>query len=151
MKITEFKSGQWVQEYQYKSFSPNHINHSWMIDDEQLSFMLNQWLRFFLEGVIQTAESSIDTFKKIIAMKEDIEQNKITKLGKKIKTAQSFLLYLFGQPIVDSEDVANAMNINVSTGLRLINDFIELGILKEMTGFKRNRIFKFDEYIHLFE
>jgi Fic family protein len=112
---------------------------------------LIQWLRFFLEGVIQTAENSIDTFKKIIAMKEDIEQNRITKLGKKTKTAQYFLLHLFGQPIVDSEDVSRAMDVNVSTSLRLINDFIELGILHEMTGFKRNRVFKFEEYVGLFE
>jgi Fic family protein len=112
---------------------------------------LTQWLRFFLEGVIQTAESSIDTFKKIITMKEQIEQEKITKLGKKTKTAQQFLLYLFAQPIVDGEDVAGTLNMNISTALRFINDFIELGILQEMTGFKRNRIFKFDEYIHLFE
>jgi Fic family protein len=112
---------------------------------------LNQWLRFFLEGVIQTAESSIDTFKKIIAMKEDIEQNQITKLGKKTKTAQQFLLFLFRQPFVETEDVIKELSINKSTALRLINDFIELGIFKETTGFKRNRIFKFDEYIHLFE
>jgi Fic family protein len=112
---------------------------------------LTQWLRFFLEGVIQTAENSIDTFKRIITMKEDIEQNKITKLGKKTKMAQHFLLHLFGQPIVDSEDVSNVMNVTISTALRLINDFIELGILQEMTGFKRNRIFKFEEYVRLFE
>jgi Fic family protein len=112
---------------------------------------LNQWLRFFMEGVIQTAESSINTIKKIIAMRAEIERDKITKLGKKTRMAQQFLIYLFGQPIVDSEDVSNAMNINVSTGLRLINDFMELDILEEMTGFKRNRIFMFKEYIRLFE
>jgi len=112
---------------------------------------LTQWLRFFLEGVIQTAENSIDTFRKIITLREKIEHSKITQLGKKIKTAQQFLVYLFKNPIVDSEDVSKEMNINVSTGLRLINDFIELEILKEMTGFKRNRIFMFKEYIHLFE
>ena len=52
---------------------------------------------------------------------------------------------------MDSEDIITAMNINLSTGLRLINDFIELGILKEMTGFKRNRIFIFWDYVRLFE
>jgi Fic family protein len=110
-----------------------------------------QWVRFFLEGVIQTAESSINTFKQIIAMKERIEQTEITKLGKKAQVAQQFLLYLYGQPIVDSEDVTKELGINKSTALRLINDFINTGILKEMTGFKRNRIFIFDEYIRLFE
>jgi Fic family protein len=112
---------------------------------------MTQWLRFFLEGVVQTAKSSIDTFKKIIEIREDIERNKISKLGKKNKTAQQLLLYLFGQPIVDTEDVIHELKINKSTALRLINDFMELGILKEMTGFKRNRIFMFHEYVHLFE
>jgi Fic family protein len=112
---------------------------------------LSQWLRFFLEGVIQTAENSIDTFKKIIAMREEIERNKITKLGRKTKMAQQFLLYLFGKPIVDTEDVVKGFTINKTTALRLINDFIELEILREMTGFKRNRIFMFEKYIRLFE
>ena len=112
---------------------------------------LTQWLRFFLEGVIQTAENSIETFQKIITMKEEIERDKIIKLGKKTKTAQQFLLYLFGQPIVDTDDVVKKFNINKTTALRLINDFIELKILKEITGFKRNRIFMFEKYIHLFE
>ena len=68
---------------------------------------MTQWLRFFLEGVIQTAENSIDTFRKIITIRDEIEHNKITKLGKKTKTAQQFLRSLFGQPIVDTEDVIN--------------------------------------------
>jgi len=112
---------------------------------------LQQWLRFFLEGVIKTAENSIETFKCIIAMKAEIERDKITKLGKKAKMAQQFLLYLFGQPIVDTDDVVKEFNINKTTALRLINDFIELGILKETTGYKRNRIFMFENYIRLFE
>ena len=112
---------------------------------------LQQWLRFFLEGVIQTAENSIETFQSIIAMKAQIERDKITKLGKKTKMAQQFLLYLFGQPIVDTDDVVKEFNINKTTALRLINDFIELKILKEKTGFKRNRIFMFENYIRLFE
>ena len=112
---------------------------------------MTQWLRFFLEGVIQTSENSIDTFRKIITLRDDVERNRITKLGKKTKMAQQFLLSLFGHPIVETEDVINKFGINKSTALRLINDFIELKILKEMTGFKRNRIFMFEEYIHLFE
>jgi Fic family protein len=112
---------------------------------------LTQWLRFFMEGVIQTAESSVDTFKKIIVMKDELERDKITKLGKKTKLAQQFLLYLFEQPVVETEDVTKKFHINKSTALRLIDDFVELGILKETTGFKRNRIFMFKEYIGLFE
>ena len=112
---------------------------------------LRQWLLFFFEGVRQTAENSIDTFKNIITLRSQIEQQKIVTLGKKTKTAQQLLNQLYGRPIIDSTDVANILEVNPSTALRMIDDFIKLGILDEMTGFKRNRIFIFSEYVNLFK
>lgn len=111
---------------------------------------LRQWLRFFLEGVRQTSENSINTFKQIIALRHRLEQQEITKLGQRTKTAQKFLNLLYGQPIVDSSDVAQMLNVNASTANRLLDDFMKLNILKEITGFKRNRIFIFEEYFNLF-
>ncbi len=111
---------------------------------------LTQWLKFFLEGVKQTSESSILTFKKIIKLRNQLERNTITSLGKKTKSAQELLHYLYTQPVVDSTDVAKALDVNISTAIRMIEDFIRLKILVEITGYKRNRIFVFDEYIDLF-
>lgn len=112
---------------------------------------LNQWLKFFLEGVKQTADSSINTFKEIIKLREQIEQHAILTIGKKTKLAQQFIRFLYSKPIVDSNEVAVELSINISTALRLIEDFIRLDILKEVTGYKRNRIFIFQKYISLFE
>ncbi len=112
---------------------------------------IQQWLRFFLEGVRQTSENSIETFKKIISLKIRLDETEIIKLGKKIKIAQQLLQYLYGQPIVDSGDVADILQVNSSTALRLIDDFINLGILQEQTGYRRNRIFVFAEYLNLFK
>jgi Fic family protein len=112
---------------------------------------IQQWLRFFLEGVRQTSENSIETFKKIISLKTRLEETEILKLGKKIKIAQQLLQYLYGQPIVDSGDVADILQVSSSTALRLIDDFINLGILQEQTGYRRNRIFVFTEYLNLFK
>lgn len=110
---------------------------------------LTQWLKFFLEGVRSTSENSIQTFKSIIQLREENE-HKIISLGKKQALAKSFLQYLYGKPITDAADVAEALSINVSTAIRLINDFIKLNILIEVTGFKRNRIFAFEAYLNLF-
>lgn len=110
---------------------------------------LTHWLKFFLEGVRTTSENSIQTFKSIIALRSDVE-HKIISLGKKQALAKALLQYLYSKPITDSNDIAQALRISVSTTLRLIDDFIKLEILIEVTGFKRNRIFAFDDYIKLF-
>lgn len=110
---------------------------------------LTQWLKYFLEGVRSTSENSIQTFKSIIKLRSEAE-HKIMSLGKKQVLAKSFLQFLYSKPIADAGDVAEALEINVSTAFRLIDDFIKLNILTEVTGFKRNRIFAFDDYIKLF-
>lgn len=110
---------------------------------------LTQWLKFFLEGIRSTAEKSINTFKSIITLRNDVE-HKIISLGKKQATAKEFLKLLYSKPVVDSMDVASGLSISNTTAIRLIDDFIKLSILKEITGFKRNRIFTFEDYIKMF-
>lgn len=110
---------------------------------------LIQWLKFFLEGIRVTAESSIQTFKEIIALRASVE-NKIIQLGKKQMLAKNVLQYLYSQPITDMQSIAIAANVSVTSISRLLNDFIRLGILVELTGFKRNRIFAFEQYLKLF-
>jgi len=112
---------------------------------------LTQWLKFFLEGVRQTAENSIETFKAIIALRQKIEYQDILTLGKKTTLAQKFLHYLYSKPITDSRETSDQLSVNPSTALRLIEDFTRLGILKELTGYKRNRIFVFEKYLQLFD
>ncbi len=110
---------------------------------------LRTWLKFFLNGIRITSENSIQTFKNILLLRADVEA-KLILLGRKQKLAISFLHYLFANPITDSADVAKFFKINISTALRLIEDFLKAKILIEMTGFKRNRLFSFEAYIALF-
>ncbi len=112
---------------------------------------LNQWLKYFFEGIRDTASNSIETFRSIIKLREEVERNSIPTLGRKTNLAQTFLHHLYGRPIVDSQEVSEKLSITTSTALRLIEDFIRLGILVEVTGYKRNRIFIFEKYLNLFE
>ena len=110
---------------------------------------LVQWLKFFLEGIRVTAESSIQTFKDIIALRASLE-NKIITLGKKQMLARNMLQYLYSQPITDMQSIASALNTSIPTTSRILNDFVRLEILIELTGFKRNRVFAFERYLKLF-
>ncbi|MFC4872074.1 Fic family protein [Negadavirga shengliensis] len=111
---------------------------------------LGEWIAFFLQGVIETTESGIRTFQEIIRLREKYEFQELMKLGKKQGDARRLITELYRQPIVDIGQVEQMLGVHNSTANRMIRDFQGLGILEELTGFKRNRIFAFREYINLF-
>jgi Fic family protein len=80
----------------------------------------------------------------------DLETNRLPRLGSKIDKAQQLLLHLYQIPIIDSKQVVKLLNISPSTANRLISEMSELGILHEMTGYKRNRKYIFTEYFRIF-
>ncbi len=111
---------------------------------------LKQWLSFFLVGILETAQSSIETFNAIIKLRQDVEEKKIITLGKRVPLAKKLITYLYSKPIVDANEIAKVLEVNISTAHRLIQDLEKLKILKEQTGYKRNRVFIFENYLKLF-
>lgn len=111
---------------------------------------LEQWIKFFLTGVVETAKGSKETFKQIIKLRREYE-TKILGLGKKAKLANEVLLFLFSQPAVNSKIIMNKFKITFNTANSLLNDLESLGILQEVTGFSRNRLFFAKAYLNLFK
>lgn len=116
----------------------------------RLTSNLTQWIKFFLVGVIETSKESIQVFKDIIALKTDIETKRLPTLGSKVEKAQLLLKQLFQVPITDSKQISEFLQISPSTANRLIKDLIQLNILSELTGYKRNRKYMFREYFRIF-
>ncbi|MCK5086518.1 MAG: Fic family protein [Melioribacteraceae bacterium] len=112
---------------------------------------LAQWIKFFLVGIIETSNKGIDTFKSILKLKEQIEDNKLTTLGKKLPTAKRLIKYLYRKPVVTAQDVLDELKVSLPTANSLLSDFENLKILNEKTGWKRNREFEFTEYLKLFK
>lgn len=111
---------------------------------------LTQWLKFFLVGVITTSENGINTFQNILKLRKDIEENRILTLGKKLPLAKEVLEYLYKNPVIYSNYLIDELNLTKPTAHAIIKDFVNLKILKEVTGQKRNRLFVFEEYLILF-
>ena len=112
---------------------------------------LGQWLKFFLVGVIETAEKAVSTLEKIMALKGRIEKIHIVSMGRRADTAMTLFHQLFKKPVLTVNDVQSMIDRSPKTAHDLVNHFIELNILKEITGYQRNRIFVFDEYLKLFK
>lgn len=108
------------------------------------------WIRFFLVGVIETAEKAIKGLKNILALKKECETHRITLLGKKMSSAQILLHQLFINPIIRPDEVAKSTGLSLVSAYKLIEDFERLKILKEITGTNRNRIYLFEEYYKVF-
>ena len=111
---------------------------------------LAQWIKFFLVAVIETSKSGIETFQEILKLKENIESERIVKLGKKIPNAKRLIKYLYSEPIISADMVAKFLEVSPATANSIIQDFAKLGILNEITGGKRYRLFGFTEYMNLF-
>jgi Fic family protein len=111
---------------------------------------LKQWVIFFLVGVLETAQNSIETFNAIIKLKQEVEEKKIIKLGKRIPLAKELITSLYSKPVIIASEIAEILDVNIVTAHRLIQDLESLKILKEQTGYKRNRIFLFEDYLKLF-
>ena len=111
---------------------------------------IGQWLKFFLTGVIQTAENGEATLHKITDLKATIEREKILTMGKRAKQGSVLLHALFSKPVVTTKDAQNITGLSPKAANDLVQAFLTAGILKETTGYQRNRVFSFEDYLRLF-
>jgi Fic family protein len=107
------------------------------------------WVRFFLSGVAETATKGRDTFQQILALRTEVEQT-ILGLGKRVPNARKLLNLLYSNPLVSASVIERDLGVTQQTANALVRDFIQLGILKEITGQPRWRTYVFDRYLTLF-
>jgi len=112
---------------------------------------LNRWLRFFLVAVAATCEQALSTLKQVVALRQEVDGERIHPLGRRIPQAQQVLRLFYQRPVQYARDVVQAMDGAPTTTQKLLTDLEGLGVLREATGFKRNRMFVFSEYLALFE
>jgi Fic family protein len=104
------------------------------------------WMRFFFEGVRVTADEASRTAREIVAMRE-IHRSKVGALG---ANGLRLLDALYEQPLVNIATVRSILRVTFPTASKLVGEFADLGLLEELTGYKRNRIFRYTPYLSLF-
>ena len=113
---------------------------------------MKEWLVFFLYGVRETAQHSTQVFKDILTLKARIERDVFPAFSRRrLPNAQTLLQHLYQAPVVNIKSVAELLNLRPNTAAELINDFVNHGVLSELTGKQRNRLFWFKEYIDVFK
>ena len=107
------------------------------------------WMRFFLEGVEETASEATATAQRIFELREDhrslvIEQH----LG---QNALRLISLLFARPILNVNLAQSELGVAWVTANKLLGQFEELGLVNEITGQKRSRVFRYAPYLALFD
>lgn len=111
---------------------------------------IEQWIKFFLSGVITTAKNGKETFDQIIKLRGEYEQTIMT-FGRRAELGQRLLLYMFSKPIVNISQISKELNIAFNTANSIIQQFSQTGIVKEITDLSRNRLFVLWNYLDLFK
>ncbi len=110
---------------------------------------IGQWVRFFLRAVIDTSEKGIETFENILTLHRGIE-NKLATLGRRTENARKLLMHLYQSPTTTINEVQDLLKLKYDPANNLMKSLVELNILQETTGYSRNRIFRFGDYIDAF-
>jgi Fic family protein len=112
---------------------------------------LRDWLVFFLHGVEETARASAGVFRAILEMKARIERDVLPRFSaRRQDNAHALMRHLYARPVVDVNLAAKVIGATTNTASALITDMVTHGVLAEVTGQRRNRLFVFNEYIELF-
>lgn len=109
-----------------------------------------QWLKYFLVGIEQTSTEAVQTLSRVLELKVEMEEKITNKFGRKVHSAMTLLNQLFVKPVVHVGDVKEISGLSKKAANDLVADFEEAGILKELTGQSRNRVFAFARYLDLF-
>jgi Fic family protein len=106
------------------------------------------WLRFFLQGVFETAQQAVESARTVRDLFEQ-DRERIGRLGRIAGSCLQLHRRLQQKAIVNIPDSARELEINRTTISNCIRRLQELGIVREITGQRRNRLFVYDRYVQI--
>ena len=107
-----------------------------------------EWLRFFLRGVLETADQAVDTARRSIALFEE-HRRKVQAHRRTVGSALRVHDALKGRPVLSALDAAAVTGLSEPTVRNCFALLEELGIAREATGRSRDRLWLYVAYVEL--
>jgi Fic family protein len=106
------------------------------------------WIEFFLEGVVSTAQNAVETAQRLVALfKHDSER--VQAMGRVANTALRVFHALCEHPLLTLSQAQQRTGLSFPATAKGMKVLTDLGIAREITGHKRNRIFAYDRYLNI--
>lgn len=106
------------------------------------------WLAFFMEGIAETSVQAADAAREILNL-FDADRDRIEGLGRPAASALRVHQLLQQKPIIAIPDAAQRLGISAPTIAKSVHHLERLGILREITGRQRRRLFAYDGYLQI--
>lgn len=126
----------------------NRIEYYDRMNEVRLKGNYEQWIKFFLEAVYESAKDAVETIDKLTSL-HDNYYLKIEGLGRKAKNAMRVFEYLESNPIIEIQKTAKELDIAFNTMSSIVKDLISIGILEQTSTQSRNRTFAYKEYLEI--
>jgi len=104
------------------------------------------WLRFFLQGVAETAEAAVSTARRLVDLFHK-DQIRIQKMGRQAGSLLRVHEALKQRPLCTVAEAAKRTGLSFPTAASVLESLVASGIVRELTGKKRNRVFVYDKFL----
>lgn len=124
----------------------NRIEYYDRLMEVRLKGNFEQWIKFFIRAVCESADDSISTIEQLVIL-NDKNTELIRNTGRGSATLSKLLKHLESTPIIDIRMTSETLGLSFPTISKAVNKMIELGILRQMHNTQRRRVFVYEEYM----
>lgn len=117
-----------------------------LLDLARLEGDWEAWLSFFLEGVARTADGAVATAGDLARLFEE-DRERIQATGRRAGSALRIHEAFKARPLVTLADVVSRSGLSFPAASSAMAELVAMGIAREITGKKRNRVFAYARYL----
>lgn len=131
----------------FKQFRTEYDEHPQAVRDR------GDWegrLGFFLRGVAVVSHEATETARRILALREQHRGTVTAGLGRAAANGHRILEHLYQNPIISVASVQKLTGTTYTAADNIVSRLVGLDILQEATGYRRNRLFRYQSYISIF-
>ncbi len=109
------------------------------------------WLAFFLQGIAEVSVEATATVRRIVSLADEHRSMISNRMGRLAGNGHRLLGDLFRQPYIMVKDVQKTLGVSYPSANDLVSRLVDIGILSDVTGRRRNRVFFYEPYISIFD
>ena len=131
-------------------FERNRVEYYNRLQSARVNDDLLGWICFFMEATIETARSAKMKFKGAVNQRNIYNEYLIGKPGGSTASLQKIIAVMYKKPVINARSLSDLTGLSAPTVNKCLQILIDDGILTEVTGNKRNRVFALYDYINVF-